>query len=226
MRTTRPAPGGLTKKKKKKKKPPPPKKKKGPPPPPPPGGAPPPPRAQERGPPRRGPSTADQGLMIFRLESLFFSWTEFIPVDRAGDDTERRRIRGGVRTIWTMISVFQVTARRRSSSIKFDLDLPSEEHEATCAWPGYSICRSGLAAARATGKPFRLRATSCWQKTLKPAEASGSTAPTRQTFCKRQFKRAQATQTVHKRQLDGERAGTWTPAWEGKFRTRRGPGRD
>ncbi|MFO7527521.1 MAG: VWA domain-containing protein [Marinobacter sp.] len=78
----------------------------------------------------------DQGLMIFRLESLF-SWTEFIPVDRAGDDTEEEDAEA-VADDMDMISVSN-DRRETSSSIKFDLDLPSEENDDLRLGPGIHL---------------------------------------------------------------------------------------
>jgi len=78
----------------------------------------------------------DQGLMIFRLESLF-SWTEFIPVDRAGDDTEEEDAEA-VADDMDMISVSN-DRRETSSAIKFDLDLPSEENDDLRLGPGIHL---------------------------------------------------------------------------------------
>jgi len=78
----------------------------------------------------------DQGLMIFRLESLF-SWTEFIPVDRAGDDTEEEDAEA-VTDDMDMISVSN-DRRETSSAIKFDLDLPSEENDDLRLGPGIHL---------------------------------------------------------------------------------------
>lgn len=78
----------------------------------------------------------NQGLMIFRLESLF-SWTEFIPVDRAGDDTEEE----GAEAVADDMDMISVSNDRRetSSAIKFDLDLPSEENDDLRLGPGIHL---------------------------------------------------------------------------------------
>jgi len=78
----------------------------------------------------------DQGLMLFRLESLF-SWSEFIPVDRAGDDTEEEDA-DAVADDMDMISVSE-DRREASSAIKFDLDLPSEENDDLHLGPGIHL---------------------------------------------------------------------------------------
>lgn len=78
----------------------------------------------------------DQGLMLFRLESLF-SWSEFIPVDRAGDDTEEEDAES-VADDMDMISVSN-DRKSASSSIKFDLDLPSEENDDLRLGPGIHL---------------------------------------------------------------------------------------
>ncbi|WP_286815693.1 nitric oxide reductase activation protein NorD [Marinobacter sp. UBA3607] len=78
----------------------------------------------------------DQGLMLFRLESLF-SWSEFIPIDRAGDDSEEEDA-DAVADDMDMISVSQ-DRREASSAIKFDLDLPSEENDDLHLGPGIHL---------------------------------------------------------------------------------------
>lgn len=64
----------------------------------------------------------ENGLMIFRLESLF-SWSEFVPVDRCQDDREDLDAESTAADL-----DFLSLARSRSTSasrIKLDLDLPS-----------------------------------------------------------------------------------------------------
>jgi nitric oxide reductase NorD protein len=78
----------------------------------------------------------DQGLMLFRLESLF-SWSEFIPVDRAGDDTEEEDAEA-VADDMDMISVSN-DRKGASSTIKLDLDLPSEENDDLRLGPGIHL---------------------------------------------------------------------------------------
>lgn len=78
----------------------------------------------------------DQGLMLFRLESLF-SWSEFIPVDRASDDTKEDDA-DAVADDMDMISVSK-DRREASSAIKFDLDLPSEENDDLHLGPGIHL---------------------------------------------------------------------------------------
>lgn len=64
------------------------------------------------------------GLMAFRLENLF-SWSEFVPVDRAGDDSKEE----DAESVADDLDVLSLSRDRKaaSSSIKFDLDLPSAE---------------------------------------------------------------------------------------------------
>ncbi|MFE8070377.1 VWA domain-containing protein [Marinobacteraceae bacterium S3BR75-40.1] len=78
----------------------------------------------------------DSGLMLFRLESLF-SWTEFIPVDRAGDDTDEEEAEA-VADDLDLISVSQDRSEA-SSAIKFDLDLPAEENDDLRLGPGIHL---------------------------------------------------------------------------------------
>jgi len=78
----------------------------------------------------------DQGIMLFRLESLF-SWSEFIPVDRAGDDSDEDDA-DSVADDMDMISI-SMDRREASSAIKFDLDLPSEENDDLFLGPGIHL---------------------------------------------------------------------------------------
>lgn len=66
------------------------------------------------------------GLMVFRLENLF-SFSEFVPVDRAGDDTDEEY----AESVADDLDIISVSKNRQaaSSSIKFDLDLPASEHD-------------------------------------------------------------------------------------------------
>jgi nitric oxide reductase NorD protein len=68
----------------------------------------------------------NNGLMVFRLENLF-SFSEFVPVDRAGDDTDE----DDAQSVADDLDVISVSRDRKaaSSSIKFDLDLPSSEND-------------------------------------------------------------------------------------------------
>ncbi len=68
----------------------------------------------------------NNGIMVFRLENLF-SFSEFVPVDRAGDDTDEE----DAAQVAEDLDVITVSRDRKaaSSSIKFDLDLPSTEHD-------------------------------------------------------------------------------------------------
>lgn len=64
----------------------------------------------------------NKGLMVFRLENLF-SWSEFKPVDRAGDDTEEE----DAEAVAEDLDMLSLSRERRasSSSIRMDLDLPA-----------------------------------------------------------------------------------------------------
>lgn len=68
----------------------------------------------------------NHGLMVFRLENLF-SFSEFVPVDRAGDDTDE----DDAESVADDLDVISVSRDRKaaSSSIKFDLDLPASEND-------------------------------------------------------------------------------------------------
>ncbi|MFC3153228.1 nitric oxide reductase activation protein NorD [Litoribrevibacter euphylliae] len=68
----------------------------------------------------------NHGLMVFRLENLF-SFSEFVPVDRAGDDTDEE----DAESVADDLDVISVSRDRKaaSSSIKFDLDLPASDND-------------------------------------------------------------------------------------------------
>lgn len=68
----------------------------------------------------------NSGLMVFRLENLF-SWSEFVPVDRAGDDSKE----DDAESVAEDLDVLSLSRDRKaaSSSIKFDLDLPSADSD-------------------------------------------------------------------------------------------------
>lgn len=71
-------------------------------------------------------SRADEGLLAFRLESLF-SWAEFINVDRPQEDDEEL----GAKQAANDLEEFAVS--RKSGTVKqrlkFDLDLPSSDYD-------------------------------------------------------------------------------------------------
>ncbi|MFT5593931.1 MAG: nitric oxide reductase NorD protein [Oceanicoccus sp.] len=68
----------------------------------------------------------NNGLMIFRLENLF-SFSEFVPVDRAGEDTDEE----DAASVAEDLDIISISKNRQaaSSSIKFDLDLPALEND-------------------------------------------------------------------------------------------------
>jgi nitric oxide reductase NorD protein len=140
----------------------------------------------------------DQGLMIFRLESLF-SWTEFIPVDRAGDDTKEEDAEA-VADDMDMISVSN-DRKETSSSIKFDLDLPSEEHDDLRLGPGIHLPEWDWRS-----QSYR-EAFCCVQpmlaKNAEPAELPEALRRPAKRL-QRQFSALKPLKQWHKRQLDGD----------------------
>lgn len=68
----------------------------------------------------------NRGLMVFRLENLF-SWSEFKPVDRAGDDTKEEE----AEQVAEDLDVLSLSRERKAgaSSIRMDLDLPGAEND-------------------------------------------------------------------------------------------------
>lgn len=140
----------------------------------------------------------DQGLMLFRLESLF-SWSEFIPVDRAGDDTEEEDAEA-VADDMDMISVSQDRSEA-SSAIKFDLDLPSEENDDLRLGPGIHLPEWDW-------RRQRYRDKFCCLQPMLSKEAVPSPLPERlqrpaQTL-RRQFSALKPLRQWTRRQLEGE----------------------
>ncbi|GHD50292.1 nitric oxide reductase NorD protein [Marinobacter persicus] len=140
----------------------------------------------------------DQGLMLFRLENLF-SWSEFIPVDRAGDDSEEDDA-DAVADDMDMISVSQ-DRREASSAIKFDLDLPSEENDDLHLGPGIHLPewdwrRQGYREKFCCLQPLLSKesvATPLPERLKRPAQS-----------LRRQFSALKPLRQWERRQLDGE----------------------
>ena len=73
-------------------------------------------------------SKADEGLLAFRLESLF-SWAEFVNVDRPQEDDEEL----GAKTAANDLDEFAVSKKSGTvkQRLKFDLDLPGSDYDDT-----------------------------------------------------------------------------------------------
>jgi len=140
----------------------------------------------------------DQGIMLFRLESMF-SWSEFIPVDRAGDDSDEDDA-DAVADDMDMISVSQ-DRREASSAIKFDLDLPSEENDDLHLGPGIHLPEWDW---RRQG----YREKFCCLQPMLSKDAIPSPLPERLTrsaqTLRRQFSALKPLRQWERRQLDGE----------------------
>lgn len=140
----------------------------------------------------------DQGLMIFRLESLF-SWTEFIPVDRAGDDTEEE----DAEAVADDMDLISVSSDRRetSSAIKFDLDLPAEENDDLRLGPGIHLPEWDWRSQSYRDK------FCCLQPMLaRDAEPAALPEPLKRPAqrLQRQFSALKPLKQWQKRQVDGE----------------------
>ncbi|SHF72471.1 nitric oxide reductase NorD protein [Microbulbifer donghaiensis] len=66
------------------------------------------------------------GLMLFRLESLF-SWSEYVNLERSEDDTEDEDAAAAAEDMEKIVLSRQ--RNRRSSSIRLSLDLPSADYD-------------------------------------------------------------------------------------------------
>ncbi len=140
----------------------------------------------------------NQGLMMFRLESLF-SWSEFVPLDRAGDDTDEDE----AESVADDLDVISLSRDRKaaSSAIKFDLDLPSASHDDLVLGEGIHLPEWDYRAQR-------LQADHCCllpmiADTAEPAELP---AHLRASAIKlrRQFSNLKPVRHWLNRQLDGE----------------------
>ena len=78
----------------------------------------------------------DEGLLAFRLESLF-SWTEFINLDRPQEDDEDLGAESAANDLDELaVSRQSGTVKQR---LKFDLDLPGSDHEDTTLLQGITL---------------------------------------------------------------------------------------
>lgn len=140
----------------------------------------------------------DRGLMIFRLESLF-SWSEFIPVDRAGDDTEEK----DAEAVADDMDLLSVSGDRReaSASIRLDLDLPAEDHDDLRLGPGIHLPEWDW-------RRQDYREKFCCLQPMLAASASPAELPERLRAparrLQRQFSTLKPLRQWHRRQLDGE----------------------
>ncbi len=69
-----------------------------------------------------------QGMMIFRLESLF-SWSEFSKLDRGSDDSDDDEDSQGTIEDLDKITLAKQQDQQKSGQIKIDLDLPSASED-------------------------------------------------------------------------------------------------
>lgn len=81
-------------------------------------------------------SKEDEGLLAFRLESLF-SWTEFVNVDRPQEDDEELGAKSAVNDLDQFaVSKKSGTVKQR---LKFDLDLPGSDYEDNTLLEGITL---------------------------------------------------------------------------------------
>ena len=69
-----------------------------------------------------------EGMMIFRLESLF-SWSEFSKLDRGSDDSDDDEDNSGTVEDLDKITLAKQQDQQKSAQIKIDLDLPSASED-------------------------------------------------------------------------------------------------
>ena len=69
-----------------------------------------------------------EGMMIFRLESLF-SWSEFAKIDRGCDDSDDDEDNSGTVEDLDKITLAKQQDQQKSAQIKIDLDLPSASED-------------------------------------------------------------------------------------------------
>jgi len=87
---------------------------------------------------REESAESDDGMMIFRLESLF-SWSEFSKLDRGSDDTDEDE-EGLLRTAEDLDNItLSQQQDQKSANIKIDLDLPSASEDDIPLGEGVSL---------------------------------------------------------------------------------------
>lgn len=174
-----------------------------------------------------------QGMMIFRLESLF-SWSEFSKLDRGCDDSDDEDTSRTVEDL-DKITLAKQQEQQKSAQIKIDLDLPSASEDDIPLGEGISLPEWNY-------KKQTLQEERCLLQPMLPKDAKTAKLPIRlQKIAKSiqaQFEQLRSVRYWLKAQPQGEELdlGAWLDfhveskiapcAEEGLFKSFRGNNRD
>lgn len=174
------------------------------------------------------------GMMIFRLESLF-SWSEFSKLDRGCDDSEDDEDMSGTVEDLDKITLAKQQEQQRSGQIKIDLDLPSASEDDIPLGEGMKLPEWNY-------KKQTLEEDRCLLQPMLPKDAKAEKLPVRlqkiSKLIQAQFEQLRSVRYWLKAQPQGEEIdlSAWldfhveskiTPSAEkGLFRSFRGNNRD
>ncbi len=174
------------------------------------------------------------GMMIFRLESLF-SWSEFSKLDRGCDDSEDDEDMSGTVEDLDKITLAKQQEQQRSGQIKIDLDLPSASEDDIPLGEGIKLPEWNY-------KKQTLEEDRCLLQPMLPKDAKAEKLPVRlqkiSKLIQAQFEQLRSVRYWLKAQPQGEEIdlSAWldfhveskiTPSAEkGLFRSFRGNNRD
>lgn len=112
-----------------------------------------------------------QGMMIFRLESLF-SWSEFSKIDRGCDDSDDDEDSASTVEDLNTITLAKQQEQQKSAQIKIDLDLPSASEDDI-------VLGEGIKLPEWDYKTQTLQADRCLLQPMLPKDAIASKLPVR-----------------------------------------------
>jgi nitric oxide reductase NorD protein len=174
------------------------------------------------------------GMMIFRLESLF-SWSEFSKLDRGCDDSDDDEDMSGTVEDLDKITLAKQQEQQRSGQIKIDLDLPSASEDDIPLGEGIKLPEWNY-------KKQTLEEDRCLLQPMLPKDAKAEKLPVRlqkiSKLIQAQFEQLRSVRYWLKAQPQGEEIdlSAWldfhveskiTPSAEkGLFRSFRGNNRD
>lgn len=112
-----------------------------------------------------------EGMMIFRLESLF-SWSEFSKLDRGSDDSDDDEDNSGTVEDLDKITLAKQQEQQKSAQIKIDLDLPSASEDDIPLGEGIKLPEWNY-------KKQQLESDRCLLQPMLPKDAQAAKLPVR-----------------------------------------------
>lgn len=144
-------------------------------------------------------SRGDDGLLAFRLESMF-TWSEFVNVTRTHDDDEDKDAEK-VADDMDVLSIAKDRSLITSSALKFDLDLPASENDDL-------VLGEGIRLPEWDYKKRRLVPDRCCLQPMLADQVEAYALPARLKYTSRklrsQFEAIKPVRVWHKRQQDGD----------------------